>query len=88
MLDAGCPGCFTFTPSNDLGVLDHDVTLPTGETQHNPMRVLHHPDGAEVVFTLRRSAGMSDEQLEEDAATIAADLHKLKAVLEQGHEAR
>ena len=27
-----------FAPSNDFGVLDHDVTLPVGETVRNPMR--------------------------------------------------
>ena len=26
-----------FAPSNDFGVLDHDVTLPDGETVRNPM---------------------------------------------------
>jgi hypothetical protein len=33
-----------FTPPNDLGIADHDVTLPTGATVHNPIRVI--PNGA------------------------------------------
>ena len=37
---------------HDHGVLDHDVTLPSGETVHNPMRVIPDGDGCEVVFTL------------------------------------
>jgi hypothetical protein len=28
----------TFVPRNDYGVLDHFVTLPSGETVHNPRR--------------------------------------------------
>ena len=33
-----------FAAPNDLGVLDHDVVLPSGTTVHNPMRVV--PNGA------------------------------------------
>ena len=29
-----------FAPRNEFGVLDHSVTLPTGEVVHNPMRVM------------------------------------------------
>jgi hypothetical protein len=32
--------------------LDHDVTLPSGETLSNPMRVVPNGTGSEVVFTL------------------------------------
>lgn len=71
-----------FLPHNDLGVLDHDVTLPTGEIVNNPVRVLAHPDGAEVLFTVRQLAA-SDEDFERDAATVEADLGRLKALLEQ-----
>ncbi|HKG48883.1 MAG TPA: SRPBCC family protein [Actinomycetales bacterium] len=71
-----------FAERNDLGVLDHDVTLPTGQTFNNPMRVLVHGDGCEVVFTLRRLPGVSDEEFERDASAVAADLARLKRVLE------
>jgi hypothetical protein len=70
------------TARNDLGVLDHDVTLPSGETVHNPMRVLANGDGSEVVFTLYRRPGVSDAEYEADAAAVAADLERLKALLE------
>jgi hypothetical protein len=70
-----------FAPLNAFGVLDHDVELPTGGVTSNPMRVLAHPDGAEVVFTLRQGAA-SDEDFERDAATVAADLRALKALVE------
>src|SRR5690625_102777 len=71
-----------FAPANDLGVLDHDVTLPTGATVTNPLRVLAHPDGAEIVFTLRQLK-LSDEEFERDAAMVEADLARLKAIVER-----
>jgi hypothetical protein len=71
-----------FAPPNDLGVLDHDVTLPSGEVFHNPMRVLRDGDGCEVVFTLRRQDGMSDEEFARDEGAVSADLATLKRLLE------
>jgi len=71
-----------FADPNGLGVLDHTVTLASGETFYNPMRVIQHGTGSEVVFTLRRSDDQSDDEFEADAATVLADLHSLKALLE------
>jgi hypothetical protein len=73
---------FAFVPRNELGVLDHRVTLPSGEAFYNPMRVVPDGTGCEVVFTLRREAGMSDADFERDAALVGADLATLKHVLE------
>jgi hypothetical protein len=73
---------FTFTLRNDFGVLDHDVTLPTGETVHNPLRVISDGDGCEVVFTLRQRPGMSDEDFQRDADSVALDLATLKSLVE------
>jgi len=72
-----------FAPRNDLGVLDHDVTLPDGTTFHNPMRVVPNGGGCEVTFTLFRLPGVPDEEHEKDAATIAKDLVALKTVMER-----
>ena len=62
---------FVYTPSgrvgvafverNPFGVLDHEVTLPSGEAVYVPMRVLADGDGCEVVFTVRRLPDMSDD---------------------------
>jgi len=71
-----------FAPPNEFGVLDHSVTLPSGEVVHNPMRVIPDGDGCEVVFTLRRQDGVSDDDFERDAAAVAADLRTLKQLLE------
>jgi uncharacterized protein YndB with AHSA1/START domain len=73
---------FMFAERNGLGVLDHDVTLPDGKVVHNPMRVLSHPDGAEVVFTLRQLTEVSDADFKRDAVMVADDLARLKALLE------
>lgn len=72
-----------FSEKNHFGVLDHDVTIPSGETFHNPMRVLKNGEGSEVVFTLYRHANMSDQEFERDAAQVAKDLAKLKSILEK-----
>jgi hypothetical protein len=73
---------FTFANRNDLGVLDHDVTLPTGEVFKNPMRVVPNEGGSEVLFTLFQIPPMSDEQFEQDAKTVLADLTTLKTAVE------
>ncbi len=70
-----------FTEHNDLGVLDHDVTLPSGTTVNNPVRVLAHPNGSEVLFTVRQ-IDLSDEEFDRDTTTVAADLERLRDLLE------
>ena len=74
-----------FAPANEFGVLDHVVRMPSGESVYNPMRVIPagegHP-GCEAVFTVRRRAGMSDEEFESDVATVAADLNRLRRLAE------
>ena len=71
-----------FVERNDLGVLDHDVTLPSGAVVTNPMRVLPHPEGAEVLFTVRQ-LDASDEEFDRDAALIEADLRTLARLIEE-----
>lgn len=72
-----------FTPKNALGVVDHDVTLESGQTVHNPLRVLANGEaGSEVVFTLFRQPGVSDADVEKDQRHIEKDLRSLKALLE------
>jgi hypothetical protein len=71
-----------FEEQNSLGVLDHDVTLESGITVHNPMRVLPHADGSEFLFSLFRRPEMSDEQFLEDKIAVTNDLKKLKQLLE------
>jgi uncharacterized protein YndB with AHSA1/START domain len=72
-----------FVPRNEFGVLDHDVTLPSGEVVHNPVRVIADGAGAEVVFTVRRRDGMTDAEFDTDAGAVQADLDLLRTVMEQ-----
>ena len=72
-----------FVERNSFGVMDHDVTLESGVTVHNPMRVVPKGEGSEFVFTLIRQAGMSDTQFAEDKAAVQNDLKTLKALLER-----
>jgi hypothetical protein len=72
-----------FAARNGFGVLDHYVTLPSGETFYNPMRVTVDGAGCEVVFTLRRQPGTSDEDFRRDADAVCADLIALKRVMER-----
>lgn len=81
------PVVITLVARNDLGVLDHDVTLPSEETVHNRLRVIADGQGCEVVFTLRRRPGMSDEDFAGDAAAVTADLATLRRLLESPREA-
>jgi len=72
-----------FAPDNPFGVADHDVTLPSGETVPNPMRVL--PDGTddcELVFTVRPRQSQSAEDYQADCDAVAADLARLRDLLE------
>jgi len=71
-----------FAERNDFGVLDHDVTLESGVTIHNPMRVVPHGEGSEFTFTLIRRPGTSDDEFARDKAAVESDLKTLKAVLE------
>ena len=74
-----------FAACNEFGVLDHVVRLPSGEAVYNPMRVIPAGPGlprCEVVFTLRRGPGVTNEEFEADAAAVAADLETLRDLIE------
>ena len=75
-----------FADKNKFGNLDHDVTLPSGETFYNPMRVFPNKDGSELVFTLYQRPGMSDEDFRKDEEQIITDLQKLKGLLNNNQE--
>jgi hypothetical protein len=72
-----------FADENKFGILDHDVTLPSGEKFYNPMRVFPNDEGSEVIFTLYRRPDMTDQMFVEDAMAITGDLETLKTLLEK-----
>lgn len=71
-----------FTEPNALGVLDHDVVLPSGITVHNPLRVVPNGLGSEVIFSLFRQPDVSEETFVNDARWVEKDLQTLKSLLE------
>ena len=46
------------------------------------MRVIPDGNGCEVVFTVRRRSGITDEEFERDASAVLADLTALKRLIE------
>lgn len=71
-----------FVPRNEYGVIDHDVTLPSGTTVTNPVRVLAHPEGSEIVFTIRQIE-LTDDEFDRDLAMVEGDLDRLKQLMEE-----
>lgn len=76
------PMKFRFAERNPFGVLDHYVTTPSGVEVYVPMRVVSNGDGSEVLLTLFRLPGMSDERYAEDQRLVERDLRILKELLE------
>jgi hypothetical protein len=77
---------FRFIERNALGVLDHVVTLGSGEEVRVPMRVVPNGDGSEVLLTVFRSPGTTEQAFAADAGQVQRDLATLKRVLEQPGE--
>jgi hypothetical protein len=73
----------SFVPPNKFGVLDHTVTIESGLRVYNALRVVPNGEGCEVMFTLLRLPGMTDDQFAADAAHVAKDLHALKTLMER-----
>jgi len=71
-----------FTPRNEYGVMDHFVNAGDGNAVHIPLRVVQNGDGAEVMLTLFRQPGMTDEKFSADAKWIMRDLRTLKDLVE------
>ena len=71
-----------FVAPNELGVLDHYVSLAPGVEILNPMRVVPNGAGSELIFTLFQLPGTSEERLAEDVKLVERDLRTLRHVLE------
>lgn len=67
-----------FSPHNAYGVMDHVVETGDGRAVHVPLRIIANGDGAEVMLTLFRQPGMSDEDFARDAKWITRDLRALR----------
>ena len=72
-----------FVERNKFGVLDHFVTLGSKPEVYVPMRVFPNGEGTEVLLTVFRQPGMSDEKFAEDTQWVRRDLEALKELLEK-----
>jgi hypothetical protein len=71
-----------FTARNPYGVLDHTVIRPAGAQIHVPMRLIANGSGCELLFTLFREPGITDQRYNGDANFVQSDLDRLKELLE------
>lgn len=71
-----------FVEPNLLGVLDHYVTPAPGHEVYVPMRVVANGEDCDVMFTLFRSAQVSDEGFARDIGMVERDLQSLKEIME------
>ena len=72
-----------FVERNKYGVLDHFVSNGAGGEVYMPMRVFPNGEGAEVLLTVFRQPGSSEEKFAEDTHWVRRDLEALKALLEK-----
>jgi hypothetical protein len=72
-----------FVERNAFGVLDHYVKTDSGAEVYVPMRVFPNGEGAEVLLTVFRRPGTSEEKFAEDTHWVRRDLEALKQLLEK-----
>jgi len=72
-----------FAERNSYGVLDHYVSVDSGEEVFVPMRVFANGSGSEVLLTIFRQPGVSEEKFADDAQWVRRDLEALKELLEK-----
>ena len=73
---------FHFVEQNSLGVLDHQVTLASGTTVTNGMRVMANGTGSELVMVLFQSPEASAQEFERDIKAVTDDLGRIKQAVE------
>jgi hypothetical protein len=72
-----------FSERNSHGVLDHAVTLPGGTTVYVPLRVVPRGPRCELVLTVFRRPGTTEESFAADAEWVLRDLNSAKRLLER-----
>lgn len=72
-----------FVERNNWGVLDHFVSVEPGREVYVPMRVFPNGSASEVLLTIFRESGVSEEKFAEDTRWVRHDLEALKDVLEK-----
>jgi hypothetical protein len=72
-----------FVERNAYGILDHYVSLAAGSEVYVPMRVFPNGEVSEVLITIFRQPGQSEEKFAKDTLWVRRDLEMLKELLEK-----
>ncbi|HEY2851847.1 MAG TPA: SRPBCC family protein [Gemmatimonadaceae bacterium] len=72
-----------FVEPNSLGVLDHTVTLASGVSIYNAMRVVANSTGSELVMVVYQTPPATAEQFEQDVQAVRDDFARIKKVVER-----
>lgn len=71
-----------FVEQNSFGILDHEVTLASGITVFNSMRVMPNGTGSELVMVVFKGQTVSDDDFARDVDAVRADLARIKKAAE------
>lgn len=71
-----------FVEANSFGVLDHTVTLASGVSIYNAMRVSANGSGSELLMVVLQTPPASGEDFERDVRAVRDDFARIKRVLE------
>lgn len=74
-----------FVERNSLGVLDHTVTLASGVSIFNSMRVVANGSGSELVMIVFQTPPATGEQFAQDVQAVRDDFARIKKVIETRH---
>ena len=71
-----------FVEPNSFSILDHRVTLESGVSVFNAMRVVPNGSGSELEMMVMQWPEMSSEQFERDVQAVTDDFARLKTAAE------
>jgi len=71
-----------FVEANALGVLDHTVSLASGVSVYNAMRVSANGAGSELSMVVLQTPPASNVEFERDVQAVRDDFARIKKVLE------
>ena len=72
-----------FVDPNALGVLDHEVTLASGVTLTNSLRVTANGTGSDLVMVLLQWPHLSAEEFDRDHQAVTDDFSRIKQAIER-----
>jgi hypothetical protein len=78
----GGPLKLRFVETNELGVLDHTVTLASGVRVYNAMRVSPNASGSELSMVVLQAPSATSTQFEQDVRAVRDDFGRIKRVVE------